>query len=266
MSPAQAASSVASPQVSSVDLFEGVLRMADDALILSHRMTEWASWAPQLEEDMALANIALDLLGQARLLLTYAGELEGAGRDEDALAFLRPEREFRCVLLVEQPTVHHFDRLIAVLLTFGAWWVPMLQSLTRSSDVRLAEIAAKSVKEARYHLEHAAAWTIRLGDGTAYSRARMQQAVDEIWPLAGDVFEADEITERLVCAGVLPDPEAIRPAWDAAIDQVLAEATLVRPARGFRPGTGRRGVHSEHLGYLLAEMQSVHRMHPGAQW
>lgn len=256
----------ASAEVTSKDRFEYVIRLADDALVLSHRLAEWASWAPQLEEDMALVNMGLDLLGQARLLLTYAGEIEGEGNTEDDLAFLREEHEFRCVLLVEQPTVHHYDQLIAVLLYFSAYYVPLLERLTGSTDRRLAEIASKSLKEARYHLEHAAGWTVRLGDGTEESHARMQKAIDDLWPLAGDVFEADEITERLAAHGVVPHPSTIKPTWDRTIEQVLAEATLTLPERGHRQGTGRQGVHSEHLGYVLAEMQYVHRLHPGAEW
>lgn len=253
-------------EVSAQDRFEYVIRLADDALILSHRVSEWASWAPQLEEDMALVNMALDLLGQARLLLTYAGEIEGEGNTEDDLAFLREEHEFRSVLLVEQPTVHHYEKLIAVLLYFSAYYVPLLERLSGSTDRRLAEIAVKSLKEARYHLEHAAGWTVRLGDGTEESHTRIQKAINDLWPLAGDVFEVDEITERLAAHGVVPHPDTIKSVWDRTIDAVLAEATLTKPERGHRQGTGRQGVHSEYLGFALAEMQYVHRLHPGAQW
>lgn len=171
-------------EVSRKDRFEYTIRLADDALILSHRLAEWASWAPQLEEDMALVNIGLDLLGQARLLLTYAGEIEGEGNTEDDLAFLREEHEFRSVLLVEQPSRHEFDTLIAQVFYFSAYYVPLLERLTKSTDVRLAEIAVKSLKEARYHLEHASGWVIRLGDGTEVSHDRIQKALNELgrWP------------------------------------------------------------------------------------
>ncbi|WP_370894854.1 1,2-phenylacetyl-CoA epoxidase subunit PaaC [Janibacter sp. GXQ6167] len=248
------------------DRFEYVIRLADDSLILSHRVAEWASWAPQLEEDMALVNIGLDLLGQARLLLTYAGEIEGEGNTEDDLAFLREEHEFRSLLLVEQPTVHHFDQLIAQLFYYSAYALPLWERLVDSADSRLAEIAAKSVKEARYHLEHAAGWVIRLGDGTAESHARIQDAVDALWPLAGDFAEVDPVVEEMASHGLAPHPEALMSAWDATVTEVFAEATLTKPERGFRQGTGRQGLHSEHLGYLLAEMQYIHRLHPGAQW
>lgn len=253
-------------EVTQADRFEYVIRLADDALILSHRVSEWASWAPQLEEDMALVNIALDLLGQARLLLTYAGEIEGEGNTEDDLAFLREEHEFRSVLLVEQPSLHEYEKIIAQLFTFSAYYAPLLERLTASTDSRLAEIAAKSLKEVRYHLEHAAGWVIRLGDGTEESHRRSQKALDDLWPLTGDVFELDEVTERLAAHGVVPHPGTIRPVWDATVKSVLAEATLTVPTVAQRPGTGRQRVHSEHLGYILAEMQYVHRLHPGAEW
>ena len=248
------------------DRFEYVIRLADDSLILSHRLSEWASWAPQLEEDMALTNIALDLLGEARLLLTYAGEIEGQGNTEDDLAFLREEHEFRSVMMVEHETVHHFAKAIAVLFYYAAYAVPLWERLSDSRDSRLAEIAAKALKEARYHLEHASGWVIRLGDGTDESHARMQEAIDEFWPLAGDVFEVDPVVERLAMNGVVPHPDTIKSAWDATIAAVLSEATLTKPERPFRQGTGRQGLHSEHLGYALAEMQYVHRLHPGAEW
>lgn len=252
--------------VSEADRFSYVIRLADDRLVLSHRLSEWVSWAPQLEEDMALANVALDLLGQARSLLTYAGEIEGEGNSEDDLAYLREEHEFRSCELVEQPTRHEFGKAIAGLLFFSAYQVPLLESLSGSRDQRLAQIAEKSLKEARYHLEHAASWVIRLGDGTQESHQRMQSAVDQFWTYAGELFEVDELTTRLTAAGVSPDLTKIKEAWDTTIDSVLDEATLGRPSSPFRAGTGRSGVHSEHLGYVLAEMQYIHRLHPGAQW
>ncbi len=248
------------------DRFEYVIRLADDALILSHRVAEWASWAPQLEEDMALANIGLDLLGQARLLLTYAGEIEGEGNTEDDLAFLREEQEFRSIWLVEEPSLHEYNKLIAQLFYFSAYYVPLLERLASSVDRTLAEIAVKSLKEARYHLEHAAGWVVRLGDGTEESRAKMQQAVDHLWPLTGDAFDVDPVVERLAATGVVPHPGTVRPVWDRTVDAVLAEATLTKPERAQRVGSGRQGLHSEHLGFVLAEMQYIHRLHPDAQW
>jgi ring-1,2-phenylacetyl-CoA epoxidase subunit PaaC len=243
-----------------------VLRLADDALILSHRLTEWSSWAPQLEEDIALTNIALDLLGQARSLLTHAGELEGAGRDEDDLAYLRPENEFRCCLLVEQPTRGDFGAAIAGLLLFSAYLVPLYQGLTASTDPTLAAIAAKGIKEARYHLEHAAEWTIRLGDGTPHSRSRMQGALTRMWRFSGELLESDTTGDAMAAAGIAPDPEALRSTWERTVTAVLDEATLTRPTVTSITGTGRSGRHSEHLGFLLAEMQYLHRQHPGATW
>lgn len=252
--------------IPSKDRIDYVLRLADDSLILSHRLAEWATWGPQLEEDMALVNIGLDLLGQARLLLTYAGEIEGEGNSEDDLAYLREEQEFRNVELLEQPTLHDFDRIVAVLFLFSAYYVPFLERLADSRDARLAEIAVKSLKESRYHLEHSAGWMVRLGDGTEESKAKLQGAIDEFWPLVGDLFEVDETIERLAAHGVAPHPTTVRPLWEATVDAVLAEATLTKPERPFRPGKGRQGLHSEHLGYILAEMQYIHRLHPGAQW
>lgn len=241
------------------------LRLGDDALVLSHRLAEWSSRAPALEEDIALTNIALDLLGQARALLTYAGEVEGAGRREDDLAYLRPEGEFVNCQLVEQPN-GDFAVTMARQLFFSAYQLELYRGLTGSADARLAAVAAKAVKEVAYHVDHAAGWVIRLGDGTDESHRRMQTAVERMWPFTHELFESDEVTGRMAAAGTAVDPEALLPGWDERIAAVLAEATLERPADGWRPGGGRRGVHSEHLGFLLAEMQHLHRCHPGATW
>jgi len=246
------------------DRQEYALRLADDALILSHRLAEWSSNAPDLEEDIALTNIGLDLLGQARELLTYAGELEGAGRDEDDLAYLRTEHEFTCCHLVEQPN-GDFGATMARQLYFSTYQLALYEQLTLSTDDRFAAIAAKAVKEVLYHRDHATGWVIRLGDGTALSHDRMQRGLDQMWRFCGELFEPDEVTGRLA-AGIGVDPERLLPAWNSHIDAVLSEATMSRPSGTWRPGTGRRGVHSEHLGYLLAEMQYLHRLHPGASW
>ncbi len=248
------------------DLFEYAIRLGDDSLVMSHRVAEWTSWAPQLEEDMALVNCGLDLLGQARNLLTYAGVVEGEGRTEDDFAYLREEHDFHNVHLVEHPTVHHFGRLVAQLFYYSAYAVPLWQQLSASSNSELAEIAVKSLKEARYHLEHAASWVIRLGDGTEESHAKMQEALDHFWPYTGDLFEADAVVTRLVAAGVAADPAAIKASWDQTVDTVLAEATLAKPTVNLRQGKGREGEHTENLGYLLAEMQYIHRLHPGVTW
>lgn len=248
------------------DRIDYALRLGDDALVLSHRLTEWSSNAPQLEEDVALTNIALDLLGQARSLLTYAGEIEGEERDEDDLAYLRQENEFRCCLLVEQPTKHDFGDAIAVLLYFSAYQLPLYEILQHSTDQTFAGIAGKGVKEARYHLEHATEWTLRLGDGTDESHRRMQRSLDAMWRFTAELFQTDEALDRLVAVGAAADPARLRARWNTTVDAVLSEATLSRPAGSTLTGTGREGRHSEHLGYLLAEMQYLHRLHPGARW
>lgn len=253
-------------QVSPAERYEYVLRLGDDNLILSHRVAEWCSWAPQLEEDMALVNISLDLLGQARLLLTYAGTLTDSRKTEDDLAYLREEDEFRCVDLVEYPTVHEYGQVVAQLFLYSAYAVPLWRRLTQSTDPALAEIAAKSLKEARYHLEHSAGWVIRLGDGTEVSHAKMVEAFELLWPLADDLFQTDALTDTMVAAGIGPDPKELAAEWRATVEQVFAEATLALPTVRFRAGRGRSGVHSEYLGYALAEMQYIHRMNPGVEW
>jgi ring-1,2-phenylacetyl-CoA epoxidase subunit PaaC len=227
-----------------------VLALGDDALIAAQRLAEWCARAPELEEDVALANIALDQLGAARLFLAYAGELEGAGRDEDALAFLRDDREFRNCLLVELPN-DDFAVTMAKLLSLSAYQGLVYARLGDTDDQRLAAIGARARKESAYHLDHAAQWTVRLGDGTGESHRRMQAAVDRVWPYTHELFV---------------DDAALRGDWLAVVEPVLAEATLARPVDGWAPGGGRTGQHTEHLSYLLAEMQVVHRSHPGAAW
>ncbi len=240
------------PDGASVD---AVLGLADDALVAAQRLAAWCTRAPELEEDVALANIALDQLGAARLLLSYAGEREGAGRDEDALAYLREDREFRNVLLVELPDTD-FATVIGKLLFLAAWQWLHYGALAAGPDARLAAIAGKTVKESAYHLDHARQWTLRLGDGTAESHRRMAAAVDALWPYTAEFFA---VTPRL------------RADWLGLVEPVLAAATLDRPADGWTPhaasgGGGRAGRHTEHLAYLLAELQVVHRAHPGATW
>jgi ring-1,2-phenylacetyl-CoA epoxidase subunit PaaC len=242
------------------------LMLGDDALIYSHRLQQWATRAPELEEETALANIALDLLGQARMLLTRAGQAEGAGRDEDRLAFFRAEREFRNVRLAERADAD-FAELVVRLLIFSAWRLALLNSLTSSRDAVLAAIAGKAVKELAYHRDYAARWVIRLGDGTELSRAKTKSALAVVWPLVGELFAPHPVEARL--PGVAADVAALRPEFDAVLDAVLAEATLERPdvAPAYPVGkTGRDGTHTEAMGYLLAELQSVARAHPGATW
>ena len=230
--------------------FDDVLGLGDDALIAAQRLSMWCARAPELEEDVALANIALDRLGAARLLLSYAGEWEGAGRDEDALAYLRTDREFRNVLLVELPE-RDFAVLVTKLLFLSAWQHLHYGALAAGDDERLAGIAGKAVKESAYHLDHSALWTRRLGDGTDVSHARMQAAVDEVWPYTYELLAETPHLER---------------QWRSTVDSVLDEATLDRPEDGWRPGGGRQGLHTEALSYLLAEMQVLHRAHPGVRW
>ncbi|MCP3787607.1 phenylacetate-CoA oxygenase subunit PaaC [Micromonospora sp. A3M-1-15] len=239
------------------NLFDFTLALGDDALIAAQRLGEWTSRAPEMEEDIALANIALDQLGAARLLLTYAGELEGAGRDEDALAYLRGDREFRNCLLIELPN-GDFAVTMAKLFFLAAWQLPLYTALSGCADERLAAIGAKARKESAYHLDHASLWVKRLGDGTDESHRRMQDAVDQVWPYTHELFTADPAAPV--------DPATLRADFDAVVSAVLDEATLTRPADGWTPGGGRDGVHTEHLSYLLAEMQVLHRAHPGARW
>jgi ring-1,2-phenylacetyl-CoA epoxidase subunit PaaC len=256
--------------VDAADLAQYCLMLGDDALICSHRISEWVSNAPELEEEVALANIALDLLGQARVLLARAGHVEHGGRDEDALAYLRTEAEFRNVALAELGDELDFARAIARLLLFSTWRLALLQRLLDSRDPVLAAVAGKGVKEVAYHRDHAARWTVRLGDGTAESHRRMQDALDVVWPHVEELFRTSDVERRLAAAGVAADPEHLRPEVDAVLDEVLAVATLTRPQRpaiGTIGGRGgRQGLHTEQLGHVLAQMQSLARQHPGATW
>jgi ring-1,2-phenylacetyl-CoA epoxidase subunit PaaC len=249
----------------SADLVEYSLRLGDDAFVAAQRLAEWCAAAPEMEEDVALANIALDQLGVARLLLSYAGEVEGIGRDEDTLAFLRDDREFRNCLLAELDN-GDFAMTIAKLLFLSIYQQLLYDALATSLDERLAGVAARARKESAYHVDHSSLWTVRLGDGTAESRRRMQRAVDELWPYTHELFVSDGLTRRLAADGTGVDPAALRDAWLSTVDSVLAEATLTRPADGWAPGGGRQGRHTEAMSYLLAEMQTLHRAHPGARW
>jgi ring-1,2-phenylacetyl-CoA epoxidase subunit PaaC len=243
------------------------LMLGDDALIYSHRLQQWVTHMPELEEETALANVALDLLGQARMLLSRAGRAEGAGRDEDRLAFFRTEGEFRNVRLVERADAD-FAELAGRLLIFSAWRLALFGRLTGSADPVLAAIAGKGVKELTYHRDYAAQWVIRLGDGTPLSHARMQAALGVIWPLADELFRTDAVAAAL--PGVAADPAELRAEVDGVLDAVLAAATLDRPAGAplalVAGQAGREGVHTEALGYVLAELQSVARVHPDATW
>jgi ring-1,2-phenylacetyl-CoA epoxidase subunit PaaC len=243
------------------DLFDYLLRVGDDALVATQRLGEWSARAPEMEEDIALSNIALDQLGAARMFLSYAGEVEGAGRDEDALAYLRGDREFRNAQLVEIPE-DDFGTAIAKLLCLSAFQHLLYQELGDSTDERIAGIAAKAVKESAYHLDHSSLWTVRLGDGTDESHRRMVAALDEVWPYTFELFEPDP--DAGGGAGV--DPSTLRDRWLDTVTRVLAAATLDVPTTIWRPTGGRTGRHTEALSYLLAEMQVLHRAHPGATW
>ena len=246
-------------------LVEYLLRLGDTGLVLGHRLSEWCGHGPALEEDMALTNIALDLVGQARLFLTYAGEVEGKGRTEDDLAYLRDAYDYRNLLLVEQPN-GDFAHTIARQFLFDAFNVGLMAELTGSRDDRLAAIAAKSLKEVTYHVRHSSEWVIRLGDGTGESRARTEAALDDLWAYTGEMFAMDDVDEAMVATGIGVDLAALKPDWDRRVDGVLAEATLARPADGWMQSGGKRGRHGEHLGHLLAEMQFLQRAYPGATW
>jgi ring-1,2-phenylacetyl-CoA epoxidase subunit PaaC len=245
--------------------FEYLLRLGDNCLILSQRLSEWCGHGPVLEEDIAWTNVALDLLGHARFWLSYASEIEGAGRDEDKLAFLRDASDFRNVLLVEQPN-GDYAMTTARQFFFDTWYFHLLGGLQQSTDTRVAAIAAKARKEVTYHLERSTDWVIRLGDGTAESQRRMQAAVDELWPYTGELFEMDDVDRQVVQSGVGADVESLRPQWTEHIQKTFAEATLQAPASNWMQRGGKRGVHTEKLGYLLAEMQFLERAYPGAQW
>jgi ring-1,2-phenylacetyl-CoA epoxidase subunit PaaC len=242
-------------------LFGYTLALADDALVSAQRMGWWISRAPELEEDVALANIGLDQLGQARHLLTYAGELEGDGRSEDDLAYLRDDREFRNVQLVERPMTD-FGVAMARLLVLATYQLHLYRALAVSDDAPLSGVAAKAVKEVTYHVDHASRWVLRLGDGTEQSHARMQAALDAEWPFVDELFTPCHPS----LAGLVPDPAALRESVLADVRRVVTEATLVVPEVSPALGGGRRGLHTEHLGYLLAEMQHLHRSNPGAIW
>ena len=250
-------------------LFQYLLRLGDSPLILAQRLGEWVGHGPVLEEDIAQANVGLDLLGQARLWLSYAGEVEArfatAGRDEDQLAFLRDSAQFRNLLLVEQPNGNFADTIARQFL-FDAWHALLLPALAQSSDARIAGIAAKAAKEVAYHVERSGDWVIRLGDGTDESHARMQHAIDGLWMYTGEMFVPDAPELELIESGVAADVRILAEPWRAYVDAVFTEATLHAPHDAFMQQGGKRGVHTEHLGHLLAEMQVLQRSHPGARW
>jgi len=254
-------------------LFDYVLRFADSDLVLAQRLGEWVGKGPVLEEDIALTNVGLDLLGQARLWFAYVGEIEvascGRGRTEDELAFHRDGPEFRNLLLAEQPNGSYADTM-ARQFYFDQWHLLTLRALSSSHDSRIAEIAAKAAKEAAYHVERSADWVIRLGDGTDESRHKMQSALDELWMYTGEMFAPDAIETLLIEQGIAADVRTLRESWLSNVGAVLGEATLTLPSGAWMQGAdgrgGKQGIHTEHLGHLLAEMQFLQRAYPGLQW
>ena len=247
------------------DRFECVLRMGDSALVLAQRLSEWVGKGPVIEEDIALTNVGLDLIGQARMWLSYAGEIERLGRDEDALAFRRDAHEFRNALLVEQPNGDYAETMARQFL-FDHWHRLALKAMEGSRDERVAAIAAKASKEVAYHVERSTDWVIRLGDGTDASHRRMQSAIDGLWMFAGELFLPDAIDDAAREAGVGPDLAALAAPWRSTVGAVLAEATLAMPTDDWAQRGGRQGRHTEHLGHLLTEMQFLQRAYPDAKW
>jgi ring-1,2-phenylacetyl-CoA epoxidase subunit PaaC len=248
------------------DKFEYLLRLGDNALVLSQRLTEWVGKGPALEEDMALANTALDLIGQARLWLAYAGEVEGLGRTEDQLAFLRDAHQFRNLLLVERPNGSYADTLMRQYL-FDSWHLLLLDALTRSVDGQIAAIAEKARKEVTYHLRRSADLVMRLGDGTAESHRRLQDALDELWMYTGELFAVDDVDAVLQAQGVADSVATLREPWLAQVGRTLSAATLTMPSpQAWMQKGGKQGRHTEQMGFLLAEMQFLQRAYPGQQW
>jgi ring-1,2-phenylacetyl-CoA epoxidase subunit PaaC len=246
--------------------FEYLLRQGDNALILSQQLSQLCGKGPALEEDMALTNVALDLLGQTRMWLTYAGEIEGLGRDEDRLAYLRDSREFRNVLLVEQPN-GDYARTMVRQFFFDTWHYFLMRELLASTDRHIAEIAEKSLKEVTYHLRRSGDLVVRLGDGTDISHAKMQAAIEELWTYAGEMFIYDEVDQAMVEQGVAPAAEGLREAFLQHVSEVLLEATLAMPSKdAYMQRGGKQGRHTERLGFVLAEMQVLQRAHPGVEW
>jgi ring-1,2-phenylacetyl-CoA epoxidase subunit PaaC len=256
---------VASISVSETPLVLYALRHADDALILGHRLSEWCGQAPALEEDMALANMGLDLLGQARELYSYAAKVEGQGNDEDKFAYLRDVRQYRNLLLLEQPNGDFAHTMVRQFFYAGfvdLYWRAMM----KSSDATLAAIAAKAEKESAYHLRHSSEWIVRLGDGTEESHLRAQTAIEYLWAFTGEMFHIDESERALIDSGIAVDPVAQRPQWLKTVSDIVSEATLVLPRSDWMQQGGRSGRHSEHLGHLLSELQSMQRTFPGVTW
>jgi ring-1,2-phenylacetyl-CoA epoxidase subunit PaaC len=244
---------------------EYVLRIGDSPLILAQRLGAYVAHAPSMEEDVAIANVALDLLGHARALLSYAAELEGCGRDEDALAYGRQTYEFRNLLLVEQPNAD-FAQIQLRQFLYDAYAVELWRHLSASSDATLAAVAGKAIKETTYHVRRSADWVIRLGDGTEESARRLRQALENLWMFTGELFLTDSVDDAMAEAGVAPLASELEPAWRAQVEAVFGQARLTLPRDGWPQRGGKSGRHTEHLDYILAEMQVLPRTYPGARW
>ena len=240
-------------------------RLGDNALVLGQRMIELVAASPELEEELANANFSLDYIGQARMFYTYAGECEGAGRSEDDFAFLRPEHDYQNLLLVEQPNGHFGDSTVRQVL-FESWYLHLLEALTRCSDEGISEIAARAIKEVRYHLRHSSQWLVRLGDGTEESHNRAQQSLDDLWKFTGEMFSPDDLDDDMRAVFNGPHLEIIEAQWREDIRAIVEQATLKMPGDQWMASGGKDGRHSEHFGYLLAEMQHLQRTYPGATW
>jgi len=251
------------PAASSVSQY--AMRLGDDRLVLGHRLSEWCGHGPILEEDIALANIALDLIGQATLFLKLAGETEGKGRSEDDLAYFREAVEYRNIHLVELPKGDYAFTIVRQFL-FDVFSYHLLEQLMKSANAEIAGIAAKGFKEVRYHVRHSSEWVLRLGDGTAESHSRAQKALDELWRFSSEMFEADSIDREMAAAGIGADLDALKPKWETVVRDVLTRATLTIPDDPPAMTRGRKGSHTEALGHMLSEMQIVARSHPGAGW
>jgi len=246
-------------------LYNYLLRLGDNAAILGHRLSEWCGHGPELEEDIAIINTALDLLGHARSIYTYAGQVDGNGKTEDDVAYLRLEREYRNALICELPNGHYGDTIARQIL-FDQFNLLVYEQLVHSKDETVAAIAAKAVKEIRYHLRRSTEWTLRLGDGTTESHDRIQQSFNDVWMFTGDLFVQDESDRSVIAAGVGPDLDIIFPIWKEKVKAVLDEATLTMPTDGWMQSGSKQGRHTEHFGYILSELQYMQRAYPGCEW
>jgi ring-1,2-phenylacetyl-CoA epoxidase subunit PaaC len=246
-------------------LFNYLLRLGDNAAILGHKLSEWCGHGPELEEDIAIINTALDLLGHARSIYTYAGEVEGKGRNEDDLAFLRIERDYKNALITELPNGHYGDTIARQFL-FDQFNYLLFTELEKSTDETVAAIAAKSVKEIRYHLRRSTEWVLRLGDGTEESHNRIQESFNNVWAYTGDLFVQDESDTVVISEGIGPDLNSIQPIWREKVKAALAEATLITPEDGWMHSGSKEGRHTEHMGYILSELQYMQRTYPGCEW